>query len=85
MTTISISAMGNFATKNENKKESITLEDKVDSIQKGNQALRNQLLEDYQPFIKKITSKVCNRYINHSMDEFSIGLSAFNEAMESVS
>ena len=82
MTTISISAMGNFANKNENKKETITLEDKVDRIQNGNQALRNQLLEDYQPFIKKITSKVCNRYINHSMDEFSIGLSAFNEAMD---
>lgn len=79
MTTISISTrIGNY----KNKKDNVTLEDKIDRIQNGDQFLRNKLLEDYQPFIKKITSKVCNRYINQTMDEFSIGLSAFNEAMD---
>ncbi|MCA0986693.1 RNA polymerase sigma-I factor [Guptibacillus algicola] len=79
MTTISISTrIGKY----KNKKDNVTLEDKIDRIQNGDEFLRNKLLEDYQPFIKKITSKVCNRYINQMMDEFSIGLSAFNEAMD---
>ncbi|WP_270179936.1 RNA polymerase sigma-I factor [Alkalihalobacillus sp. CinArs1] len=79
MTTISISTrIGKYKSKNDN----VTLEDKIDRIQNGDEFLRNKLLEDYQPFIKKITSKVCNRYINQMMDEFSIGLSAFNEAMD---
>ncbi|WP_377887853.1 RNA polymerase sigma-I factor [Alkalihalobacillus sp. R86527] len=79
MTTISISTkIGKYKSNNDN----VTLEDKIDRIQNGDEFLRNKLLEDYQPFIKKITSKVCNRYINQMMDEFSIGLSAFNEAMD---
>ncbi|WP_308216608.1 RNA polymerase sigma-I factor [Pseudalkalibacillus decolorationis] len=61
--------------------KTITIEDKVKKIAQGDEFLRNELLEDYQPFIKKVTSKVCNQYIDHSRDEYSIGLSAFNEAI----
>jgi len=59
----------------------ITLEDRIMLIQNGDETLRNKIIRIYQPFIKKVISKVCNRFIDHSMDEFSIGLFAFNEAI----
>ncbi|TLS38788.1 RNA polymerase sigma-I factor [Pseudalkalibacillus caeni] len=71
-----------FISKLKREKETNTIEEKINKIQNGDTFLRNQLLEDYQPFVKKITSKVCNRYINQNMDEFSIGLYAFNEAID---
>ncbi|RBW71258.1 RNA polymerase sigma-I factor [Bacillus taeanensis] len=67
---------------NNKKQKTETLEDKVLEIQRGNQQLRNEFIEDYQPFIKKVTSKVCNRYIDQTMDEFSVALYAFNEAID---
>lgn len=60
----------------------VSIEDKVIHIQSGNDKLRNQLIRDYQPFIKKVASKVCNHYIDHTMDEYSIGLFAFNESID---
>ncbi|MGC4377490.1 RNA polymerase sigma-I factor [Fictibacillus sp. Mic-4] len=60
----------------------MTIEDKVLKIQRGNDILRNELIEAYQPFIKKVTSKVCSQYIDRTMDEFSVGLFAFNEAID---
>lgn len=60
----------------------ITLEDKVTKIQCGDEHLRNQLIQDYQPFVKKVASKVCNHYIDHTMDEYSVGLFAFNESID---
>ncbi|WP_188695888.1 RNA polymerase sigma-I factor [Pullulanibacillus camelliae] len=59
----------------------LTLEDRIMLIQNGDETLRNKIIHIYQPFIKKVISKVCNRFIDHSMDEFSIGLFAFNEAI----
>jgi RNA polymerase sigma factor len=60
----------------------VSIEDKVIHIQSGNDKLRNQLIRDYQPFIKKVASKVCNHYVDHTMDEYSIGLFAFNESID---
>lgn len=58
------------------------LEEMVASIQQGNTTLQNYLLDKYQPFIAKSVSEVCKRYIDPLKDdEFSIGLSAFNEAI----
>lgn len=59
-----------------------TLEDKVRRIQSGDDNLRNNVIGDYQPFIKKVVSKVCNRFIDQTMDEYSIGMFAFNEALD---
>ncbi len=59
-----------------------TLEGKVYEAQQGNDHLRNFIIHSYQPFIKKVVSKVCNRFIDQTMDEYSIGLMAFNEAMD---
>nr|WP_044476882.1 RNA polymerase sigma factor SigI [Oceanobacillus massiliensis] len=62
------------------------LEAMVKSIQQGDKQLQNYLLSTYQPFIAKSVSEVCKRYIDPKKDdEFSIGLSAFNEAIFSYS
>lgn len=66
--------------------EDVTLEEHVLAVQKGDEDTRHHLLMNYQPFIATCVSKVCKRYIDPEKDdEFSIGLIAFNEAMESYS
>nr|WP_289037573.1 RNA polymerase sigma-I factor [uncultured Allobacillus sp.] len=66
------------------KKNDTTLEQQVLQVQAGDEKLRQRLIEDYQPFIATSVSKVCKRYINQKQDdEFSIGLIAFNEAIDS--
>ena len=62
-----------------------SLEDTVLQIQEGDIHLQNKLIDQYKPFIAKTVSSVCKRYINDSDDEFSIGLIAFNEAIEKYS
>ncbi|WP_456279465.1 RNA polymerase sigma factor SigI [Bacillus sp. AK128] len=62
-----------------------SLEDKVLNIQNGSSQLKEELINDYKPFIAKTVSKVCKRYITEADDEFSIGLIAFNEAIEKYS
>ncbi|MCI1857251.1 MAG: RNA polymerase sigma-I factor [Sporolactobacillus sp.] len=57
------------------------LEISIFKVQQGDETLRNRIIECYQPFIKKVVSKVCNRFIDQTMDEFSIGMVAFNEAI----
>jgi RNA polymerase sigma factor len=66
-------------------KKKRTLEDTVLLIQQGDRDLQNQLIEQYKPFIAKTVSSVCKRYINENDDEFSIGLIAFNDAIEKYS
>jgi RNA polymerase sigma factor len=43
---------------------------------------RNDFIKQYQPFIAKVTSKVCKQYIDQSRDEYSVGIEAFNEAID---
>ncbi|PYI53037.1 RNA polymerase sigma factor SigI [Paenibacillus flagellatus] len=63
-----------------------TPEAKVMGIQSGNIRLRNQFITDYQPYVAKVTSRFCKRYIDPSRDdEFSIALGAFNEAINQFS
>ncbi|MGG1594467.1 RNA polymerase sigma-I factor [Terribacillus saccharophilus] len=58
------------------------LEEQIKKVQAGNTEMQNELIESYQPFIAKSVSEVCRRFIDPAKDEeFSIGLSAFNEAM----
>ncbi|RYL95684.1 RNA polymerase sigma-I factor [Sporolactobacillus sp. THM7-4] len=68
-------AMGGESTLN------FPLENNIFKVQQGDESLRNNIIESYQPFIKKVVSKVCNRFIDQTMDEFSVGLVAFNEAI----
>jgi len=67
------------------KKKKRTLEETVILIQQGDRLLLNELIDSYKPFIAKTVSSVCRRYIYESDDEFSIGLIAFNEAIEKYS
>lgn len=59
----------------------VSLEQKILDIQHGDEELRNKVIEKYTPFIKKSISDVTNRFISSSDEEFSIGLWAFNEAI----
>ncbi|MFB6465671.1 RNA polymerase sigma factor SigI [Cytobacillus sp. Hz8] len=67
------------------KKSAKSLEKQVKLIQQGDVALQDQLINSYKPFIAKNVSAVCKRYISESDDEFSIGLIAFNEAIQKYS
>ncbi|EIJ81728.1 putative RNA polymerase sigma factor SigI [Bacillus methanolicus PB1] len=67
------------------KKRKRTLEEAVALIKKGDTKLLNELINSYKPFIAKTVSAVCKRYIHESDDEFSIGLIAFNEAIQKYS
>jgi RNA polymerase sigma factor len=70
-----------FLTKNKKR----TLEESILLIQQGDRLLLNEIIDSYKPFIAKNVSSVCKRYIYESDDEFSIGLIAFNEAIEKYS
>ncbi|WP_315122206.1 RNA polymerase sigma-I factor [uncultured Clostridium sp.] len=60
-----------------------TLEERVKDIQKGNEEDKNDLIEEYIPFIKKVISSQLGQYVEiENNDDFSIGLIAFNEAIE---
>lgn len=64
----------------------IPLDELIIKAQNGDDAILNYLLKSYQPFIAKCVSEVCKRYIDKERDdEFSIGLSAFNEAIRMFS
>ncbi|MGG3563444.1 RNA polymerase sigma factor SigI [Neobacillus rhizosphaerae] len=67
------------------KKKKRTLEETVLQIQQGDQYLLDEIIDAYKPFIAKTVSSVCKRYIYETDDEFSIGLIAFNEAIEKYS
>lgn len=60
-----------------------TLEERVKDIQKGNEGDKNSLIEEYIPFIKKVLSNELGQYVEiENNDAFSVGLIAFNEAIE---
>lgn len=62
------------------------LEERVLQIQEGDLKQRNQMITDYQPYIAKVTSRFCKRYIDPAHDdEYSIALNAFNEAINKFS
>lgn len=47
-----------------------------------NELVRHHLIKQYQPFIAKTASKVCKKYIDPSLDEYSVALQGFNEAID---
>lgn len=52
-------------------------------IRCGDEEARNQILRDYIPFVAKSASQATGRYIRRGQDdEFSVALTAFNEAIE---
>lgn len=69
-----------------NRFRNMPLEEMLSLAKQGDAAVQNYLLKAYQPFIAKCVSEVCKRYIDPGHDdEFSVGLSAFNDAIFSFS
>ncbi|WP_432405198.1 RNA polymerase sigma-I factor [Wukongibacter sp. M2B1] len=64
------------------KRKKINIEDRLKKIKNGDEDERENLIKEYTPFIIKSITKVTNRYIEiENNEEFSIGLEAFNEAI----
>lgn len=78
--------LGRFSFKQKSEEGKEQLAETIHQIQQGNESLREQLIQDYRPFILKATSRFCKRYIDPARDdEFSIALIAFNEAIHQFS
>jgi RNA polymerase sigma factor len=74
--------LGKRRSSHPNSIDAVLPEQQVMRIQEGNLRLRNQFIADYQPYVAKVTSRFCKRYVDPARDdEFSIALAAFNEAI----
>jgi len=63
--------------------ETTELNQLLSRARSGDESARNQLLKDYIPFVAKCASQATGRYIRRGQDdEFSVALTAFNEAIE---
>ncbi len=59
------------------------LEARVAAAQAGDTAGREALLADYRPFVLRVASRACGRYLRpEADDEASVALIAFNEAID---
>lgn len=55
----------------------------IKTIKNGDQELRNKFINDYNPFIIKVVSKTLGKYVDlENSEEYSVGLLAFNEAID---
>ncbi|RKD20871.1 RNA polymerase sigma factor [Caminicella sporogenes DSM 14501] len=65
------------------KRKKIPIEERLKVIKEGNEEERERFISEYIPFIIKAITKTTNRYIEvENNDEYSIGLEAFNEAID---
>lgn len=56
----------------------------IEKIKNGDCALKEEFIERYRPYIVKIVSSTIGKYIHsEESEEYSIGLMAFNEAIDS--
>lgn len=61
----------------------LQLRQAIAQVQQGEDCIRDRIIEKYLPFILKVTSKSCKRYVRMGEDdEVSIALMAFNEALD---
>ncbi len=55
----------------------------IKKIKSGDKGLKENFIRDYKPFVLKTVSQITGKYINaDDSEEFSIGLLAFNEAID---
>ncbi|MDP4182081.1 MAG: RNA polymerase sigma-I factor [Bacillota bacterium] len=65
------------------KKANNSLADMLEKIQAGNKTLKEQFIKDNILYITKVVSNILGIYIDDkNSEEYSIGLSAFNEAID---
>ncbi|PDO09737.1 MAG: RNA polymerase sigma-I factor [Candidatus Reconcilbacillus cellulovorans] len=58
-------------------------EEIVARIRQGDAELRNQFISDFRPYVAKVASGFCGRYVDPKHDdEFSVALCAFDEAID---
>ncbi|MCX7745450.1 MAG: RNA polymerase sigma-I factor [Clostridia bacterium] len=70
--------------KKEKSESSDSINSTINRIKNGDKELREQFINDYIPFILKSVSLFSGKYIEiENSEEYSIGLSAFNEAIDS--
>ncbi|MCM3628888.1 RNA polymerase sigma factor SigI [Paenibacillus glycanilyticus] len=66
--------------------ERLAPEQIIKQIHDGNDQLREKFITDYKPYVAKVTSGFCKRYVDPTRDdEFSVALTAFNEAITQFS
>lgn len=58
------------------------LEQSLFEVKKGNELAREQLIRYYKPYMIHTVGHLCKRYVSWSDDEASIGLTAFNRAID---
>lgn len=69
---------------NKGKNSTDPVKDIIVKIKGGDGLLKEKFISDYRPFILKSVSRASGEYIEIENDEeYSVGLSAFNEAIES--
>lgn len=62
----------------------LTIQQTLLLAKEGNELIREELIQSHMPFIIKISSNICKRYLTWGHDdELSIALVAFNEAIDS--
>lgn len=72
-----------FNILNKFRQNSEPIKDTLKKIKSGDNLLRERFIEDYKPFVIKVVSKTTFKYVDlQNSEEFSIGLIAFNEAIE---
>lgn len=60
-----------------------TFSDRLQKIKSGDSEEREKLIQEYIPFVIKTVSNHINRYLeSENSEEYSIGLEAFNEAID---
>lgn len=63
--------------------QELTIEQTLQAAKNGNKVAREELIENHKPFILKISSNLCKRYLTWGHDEeLSIALVAFNVAID---
>ncbi len=58
------------------------LEEALLEVKRGNEVVRERLIRHYKPYIINVVGHICKRYVSWSSDETSIGLIAFNRALD---
>lgn len=58
------------------------LESRLHKIKQGDHSSREQLISEAKPFVARVVGRLCGRCLNWDDDELSIGLIAFNEAID---
>lgn len=71
-------------TNRENKPHNDSIRLLIERIKSGDSALKEEFIGKYKPFIMRVVSSTLGKYIeSEGSEEYSIGLMAFNEAIDS--